>query len=525
MNTSGKQYSRWIWIGLLLIAGGCGGGGSDDDNANEQNSETTLPTPSFPTETSADFLFTVNSTADSVDTLTADGQCKTIAGVCTLRAAIMEANALYARDQSAIVIELPTGIYSLTEMGGDENDSQQGDLDIHGNMTIAGGGSLDTVIDGTILSDRVMDVHASAILSLTGVSLKGGLTDNNGAGIQVGKASVYLEDVRIVDNKSRFASGGGMSTSGNIEGHQVYIARNQADDGGGGIQQTGATDAQLVLYDSIIESNEVNGLGGGLYARTGTVKLDKVILRHNLAHVHGGGLYGTGADFEVINSHIAENEADHVAGGIYNTSGLFVLRNSTISGNTARTHSGGGIHHRATASSYTFRIDNSTISGNTAAINGGGIWNIGSMGITFSTITENNATGSGGGIKSEATLSNTASDLRGVILVSNTAGETGDDCDGNVFSFGYNVFGTTQGCILIAQSGDTSGIDPQLSTLENRDSSLPVHYLSASSPVHGIVPSANCLDTQRAFLTEDQLGRPRPGSDDACDPGAIEADQ
>ena len=37
--------------------------------------------------------FTVNSTADAVDARPGDGACATLAGQCTLRAAIQEANA------------------------------------------------------------------------------------------------------------------------------------------------------------------------------------------------------------------------------------------------------------------------------------------------------------------------------------------------------------------------------------------------------------------------------------------------
>src|SRR5688572_13580573 len=51
----------------------------------------------------------VNSTADQSDANPGDGLCATGAGVCTLRAAIQEANALPGAD----TITLPPGVYSL----------------------------------------------------------------------------------------------------------------------------------------------------------------------------------------------------------------------------------------------------------------------------------------------------------------------------------------------------------------------------------------------------------------------------
>jgi hypothetical protein len=57
--------------------------------------------------------FTVNSTADAVDAHPGDGVCADASGHCTLRAAVMEANALSGPD----TITLPAGTYTLTIPG------------------------------------------------------------------------------------------------------------------------------------------------------------------------------------------------------------------------------------------------------------------------------------------------------------------------------------------------------------------------------------------------------------------------
>jgi CSLREA domain-containing protein len=54
--------------------------------------------------------FTVNSSSDAPDANPGDGVCASSAGVCTLRAAIEEANALAGRD----TINIPAGIYTVT---------------------------------------------------------------------------------------------------------------------------------------------------------------------------------------------------------------------------------------------------------------------------------------------------------------------------------------------------------------------------------------------------------------------------
>src|SRR5688500_5320120 len=70
--------------------------------------------------------FTVDSTADAVDSSVGDGACRTLAGACTLRAAIQEANALPGADE----IELPSGTYELGIPPLNQNDVTTGDLDI-----------------------------------------------------------------------------------------------------------------------------------------------------------------------------------------------------------------------------------------------------------------------------------------------------------------------------------------------------------------------------------------------------------
>src|SRR5688500_3377191 len=88
--------------------------------------------------------FTVTSTADEVDANPGNGACASASGACTLRAAVMEANALGGSDR----ITLPAGTYTLTIAGRGEDAAATGDLDVDGGtLEVVGAGIGTTVID------------------------------------------------------------------------------------------------------------------------------------------------------------------------------------------------------------------------------------------------------------------------------------------------------------------------------------------------------------------------------------------
>src|SRR5581483_10905375 len=88
--------------------------------------------------------FTVNSLVDGVDAKPGDGIAATATGETTLRAAIMESNALGGTN----TIVLPAGTYTLSLPGPGEDAAATGDLDILSPIVIQGSSAAATVIRG-----------------------------------------------------------------------------------------------------------------------------------------------------------------------------------------------------------------------------------------------------------------------------------------------------------------------------------------------------------------------------------------
>ena len=112
-------------------------------------------------QSAAAATFTVNSTLDLPDLNPGDGLCNTNVATCTVRAAVMEANASAGAD----TINIPAGTYTLTRTPFDDEfnfggaNESIGDLDIlNGDVTIVGAGAASTIIDGGNI-DRIFDIR------------------------------------------------------------------------------------------------------------------------------------------------------------------------------------------------------------------------------------------------------------------------------------------------------------------------------------------------------------------------------
>jgi len=197
--------------------------------------------------------FLVDSTTDAVDLLPGDGACATLAGECTLRAAVQETNALPGVD----AVTLPAGTYVLTLVGLEEH-AVSGDLDVRDALTITGAGAASTVVDGNGTS-AVFDVAAGS-LALSDMTVQHGLQESGRAGgISSVTGPLTLTNCIVRDNHGYI--GGGVAAFAGTTIVATTVRDNLADFIGGGIAIVSGT-----IRDSTFAANTL-GPGAPLGGR------------------------------------------------------------------------------------------------------------------------------------------------------------------------------------------------------------------------------------------------------------------
>jgi len=403
--------------------------------------------------------FFVDSVVDAVDITPGDGVCATEAGACTLRAAVMEANALGGADIIDLTsIDDPLNPITLTLEGVDEvielttggaqpcqaaitADASVGDLDITEDLEIFGAGPALTIIqwenqsiEDPDVGDRIFHVQAEAGTTVNLVRL---------ADLMVTRGSVGIPNTTDPENPYNCEVTG---EPGSIEAWQfrrtggaiavgpgasvVLFEEAEHGPGTGGEGQPpviGPPDdhddeteggVTAVEFERIaVISNQAGSDGGGILAAAEMTITDSV-LSGNFTAANGGALYldspttitGTliGTSSTDVPFATGSLSADLVStpnqgengGGIFDT-GFHTtdIESSAINGNTAI--GGGGIAGR---SLVVINLTNSTVSGNTGSDVGGGITTNGTVNLRNVTVADNRATtdapGGGAGLNS-----------------------------------------------------------------------------------------------------------------------------
>ncbi|MCB0189257.1 MAG: hypothetical protein KDE31_33535, partial [Caldilineaceae bacterium] len=347
------------------------------------------------------FLTTHHAQAATIAVNTTDDSPS--ATQCSLRQAIRAANTntavggCVAGDIGIDTIVLPTGFYTLTISGRDENDALTGDLDIQENMVIHGADRATTVIDGARL-DRVFEIMPGVVVTITN------LTIQNGRVLPSGDADPLV------------ASGGAIYNTGQLTLRATTLISNSAFYSTTTTSMGGALYSimPLNLTDVLFQDNQAQ-VGGALY----TVNAQSAITNSRFIENHaekGGALYLDAQSVTTIgNSEVLSNTAianHHVGGGIVNAgvltaTNLLVAHNSAFALTDAPDPSypyggGGGI---ANLKQATLTIVRSTIANNAIwgiysypSNNGGGIHNAGSLSVQQSRIEGNGASSDGGGV-------------------------------------------------------------------------------------------------------------------------------
>ena len=441
--------------------------------------------------------FTVNTTDDTADASPGDGVCADSAGRCSLRAAVMEANALGGGPHTIVLQAGQTYTLSKdTDGAGHQTDSgaDNDDLDITSTIIIQGNGatihrdpSLPCNLNGTPETGefRIFEVKDPGDLTLDSVTVMHGCAD--------GSSWLAPDGGGILSRRYR----------GALTIINSAILENRAAEDGGGI---------FIIWDratiinSMISGNRARSWGGGIQNR-GIMTITNSMISGNSA-LYAGGIEN-GDTVTIVNSTISGNSAGEDGGGIRNN-GAFgpnaaIVINSTISENSAG-DDGGGIYN---VTNRQITIINSTISGNRARYWGGGMRNDGIVNLSFVTIA-NNVADTGGGIYGGTV------NIKNSIVGNSTSG---GDCSsiGTINASGVN-FATDSSCgaIFTQVTSDQLNLGP---LQVNPPGTTATHALLEGSVAIDAV--TDCTDLGGNRVARDQRGVARPQGAQ-CDAGAFE---
>jgi len=351
--------------------------------------------------------FVVNSTLDDVDATPGDGNCWTVGGRCTLRAAIQETNALAGDD----TIELPAGVFYLTRAGGGEDAAATGDLDITdaaGALTIIGDHWNTTIIDG-LFGDRIFHSTVGQTLTIRDMTLRNGsaIGTNGGGLLHNGAQPVTIERVRFTGNDALdgaciFQSGGDVTVTG------CTFVDSTASGSGAAIAK--GLNGAMTVTDSEFRSLWASGQGGAIrYSGNGDLTVGGSAFIECEAASDGGAIMLTlpaPVGLTLTNTRFDRNTSLASGGAVcYTTIGGNVgITNCLFTDCSAGTQGGAG---RFSTSGGNLAISGTGVQGNTANGDGGGIlfpaW-AGQLTIQMSYFSDNTALGGwGGGLYSSTT--------------------------------------------------------------------------------------------------------------------------
>lgn len=405
---------RKVACSLLMLVFLVGGLLSHTQSASSSSSNQLLVVPRAVTATSNFVLpFATTLDVDRTDDAPGATACTVAASDCSLRGAIIAANADVTA--TAVIINLqPATTYNLTLPNTtQENAAATGDLDITTTLhtvTIAGGGS-STIIDAAGLTsgslhDRAFQITGSGVTVIfQDLTVRNGQAADDGAsGASTNptaqnstRAGGGILNGAGIDINGVAVNGGGSVTLDNVtiqscqvlgKGDSVLNDHTTLDAWGGGFASLGTT-SNVIITDSTLTGNSALGGNGGNFNNGAG------------SSVRGGSIYFAGGTLNVDGSRIDNSNATGGNGG--NGPG------NQQNGGAGGTAQGGGAYiggGTATINNSTFEScaasggnsgtgQNGTNAG--ADAGGGGLFSLGTVTVTNSTFDLNSATGGDAG--------------------------------------------------------------------------------------------------------------------------------
>ena len=455
--------------------------------------------------------YTTDWDGDSPDVLTGDGECADAAGLCTLRAAVMEAQAFpqigadtidmaYGGD-TTLLGPNPNGSYACEDL----TTARCGGLELTTDLRVLG--PPDATVSPPIVraSGPVLRTNGHELL-IERLDLIGGEVVGNGGVVEAvldGTANLTIRDSELRNGRALGGVGGGLAVSG-VGGtatlERVFIHSNSASARGGGLAVSG--EMTLVADELSVFENTSEG-GAGIFIGFGvTATITNSLIQDNDAGLGlgGGGLTCECTDVELRQVTIARNTATNGAAVLYDapsgpSDGLRIVNSSVLA--------------------------NETLFGGAVVVRGDAFAEM-DVELTNVTIAQNS-------VDSGGTAGLVVGDAPGAVTVTDSVigGNVGPaarvDCGGPITTAGV-VF--IQGNVCTSTSGPAiNEVDAGLNTVTDVPlahggermalRTIPVASPPITSPVVDTVPCTPAIAT-------DVTGRARPNGA-RCDAGSVEA--
>jgi hypothetical protein len=249
---------------------------------------------------------------------------------CTLRAAVMESNALPGANTIQVLV--PSATIVLTQAPEAGTSAEHGDLDITDAVTITGVSPNPTsrpTIQAS-MGERVFNVNAPGDdVAISGLRITGGNSPGTGGALRVIAGDVTMTRVGMYSNTANLGGGAVSVVGGSATLEEVDMLQNGTAGDGAAIRAQGT----VTLSRSSVRGN---------------LDLSPIGQREAIAVVGGASLF-------VLNSTLAGNNGN----GVDVDDGTLDVENSTIFGNAQR-----GIEFQRIAGRTLF-LRNTILSGNT----------------------------------------------------------------------------------------------------------------------------------------------------------------
>jgi hypothetical protein len=254
---------------------------------------------------------------DKPDINHGDGICESEDGVCTLRAAIDESNAMPGQQ----VVSLGSGVYTIEEFIS---------LELTDDLVLIGNGAPQSIIDGFNGSSYVFIISNDATLRIENITIaRGRIRANDG--------NLVMRRSRITGGVADGAVGGAINAGKMIDIRDTLIDGNRAVSGGA-IWSWPQGSTNSILENITITGNQ----GGGLYLGAGSYTLNHVTINVNSRDT-GGASGISGGALTVANSATATITGSILAGNYQPPGLLDVPFNCTVEGTAALNSNGNNI--------------------------------------------------------------------------------------------------------------------------------------------------------------------------------------